>query len=84
MIKIRLAQLMREKQAEWQRNITYDDIVEATGISKTTLVRMAKERNQRVDLDVLDKLCGYFGCNVADILVRVQDDEFAKVTAGRG
>jgi hypothetical protein len=41
---------MREKQAEWQRNIAYDDIVEATGISKTTLVRMAKERNQRVDL----------------------------------
>jgi putative transcriptional regulator len=73
---------MREKQAEWQRNITYDDIVEATGISKATLVRMAKERNQRVDLDVLDNLCGYFECGTSEILVHVQDKELAQKITG--
>jgi len=44
------------------------DIARDTGINRGTLTRMYYEDDERVDLEVLDILCQYFGCSIQDLL----------------
>ena len=75
-IRNRIDQLVREKQVEWERNITYREISEATGIAESTLSRMKEGKGIRYD--VLDALCTFFSCQVGDIL------EYVPVPAEEG
>ncbi len=59
-ISMNLEQYIREKAVEWKRRITWAEIVEATGISESTLIRFSQSKSQRVDLGVLYKLCEFF------------------------
>lgn len=72
-IENRLAQVIREKSAEWGRDVTYDDICDATGLSRATIARM-KSDGKGVRFDALSKLCEFFHCQVGDILVYIPDD----------
>lgn len=44
------------------------DVARDTGINRGTLTRMYYETIERVELDVLDKLCHYFSCSIDDLL----------------
>jgi len=44
------------------------DVTRDTGINRGTLTRMYYEDAERVDLEVLDILCRYFGCSIQDLL----------------
>jgi putative transcriptional regulator len=44
------------------------DVTRDTGINRGTLTRMYYEDAERVDLDVLDILCQYFGCSIQELL----------------
>jgi len=44
------------------------DVARDTGINRGTLTRMYYEDAERVDLEVLDILCQYFGCSIQDLL----------------
>jgi len=44
------------------------DVTRDTGINRGTLTRMYYEDAERVDLEVLDTLCQYFGCSIQDLL----------------
>ena len=44
------------------------DLTRDTGINRGTLTRMYFEKTERVELDVLDILCEYFGCTIQDLL----------------
>jgi putative transcriptional regulator len=44
------------------------DVTRDTGINRGTLTRMYYEDAERVDLEVLDILCQYFGCSIQDLL----------------
>lgn len=66
----RLDQLLRERAAEWKRDITYREISEETGIAESTLSRM-KSGGKGIRYDVLDGLCEFFQCQVGDVLVYV-------------
>ena len=44
------------------------DIARDTGINRGTLTRMYYEDAERVDLEVLDILCQYFGCSIQALL----------------
>ena len=68
MIKIHLSKIMGEKK------LKIADIVKETGINRGTITRMYHETAQRVELDVLDKLCGYFNCQVSDLLERIEEE----------
>lgn len=48
------------------KEMTKKQLMEATSISKSTMSKMA--RNEQVSLDVLDRICNYFNCNIEDIL----------------
>ena len=51
---------------EHKKKIT--DVTRDTGINRGTLTRMYYEDAERVDLEVLDILCQYFGCSIQDLL----------------
>lgn len=59
-IVINLRQYIREKEAEQQRDITWAEIREATGIAESTLNRLLSHKAQRPDIEVLGKLCKFF------------------------
>lgn len=53
------------------KEMTKKQLMEATGISKSTMDKMA--RNEQVSLAVLDRICNYFNCNIEDILEHLSE-----------
>lgn len=66
MIKCHLSRLMGEKK------VKITDVSRETGINRGTLTRLYQETAERVDLDVIDKLCSYFRCEVSDLLEHIR------------
>jgi putative transcriptional regulator len=73
MIIINLQAMIFAKQVEWKRHITLKEIADTTGVSRMTLHRMVKNPAYNACTDHLDKLCSYFGCDIA-ALIRWQPD----------
>lgn len=67
MIKCHLSRIMGEKR------LKISDITKDTGINRGTITRLYHETAKRVELDVLDKLCGYLECSVDELLEFVDD-----------
>ena len=42
------------------------DLMEATNISKSTMDKMW--RSEIVSLEIIDRICNYFNCNVEDVI----------------
>lgn len=61
MIRLRLDQLLKEKQKTLYR------LREETGLTMPTLVRYKHNRVRKVDLDVLEKIRAALGCQVAEM-----------------
>ena len=61
MIKYHLSRLMGEKK------LKVIDVARDTGINRGTITRLYQETAERVDLEVVDRLCKYFGCGIADL-----------------
>jgi DNA-binding Xre family transcriptional regulator len=59
-VKVNLAQLKREKEAEWGRDISWQEIIDGAGISRNTLARLLNGKAQRVDNDTTNGLCKFF------------------------
>ena len=62
MIRCRLSSLLGD------RKLKIADVARDTGINRGTLTRLYYETAERIELDVLDKLCAHFGCEVQDLL----------------
>ena len=58
----RLQELMQEK------NINQSELAIELGIARTTVIRLFHNNCERIDLDVIEKLCLYFECEVGDLL----------------
>lgn len=54
------------------KEMSKKQLMEATGISKSTMDKMA--RNEQVSLDILDRICNYFNCNIEDIIEHLSED----------
>lgn len=61
-VKCHLSRILGEKR------LKISTVVEDTGINRGTITRLFHEKAERVELDVLDKLCCYLGCTVSDLL----------------
>jgi putative transcriptional regulator len=48
------------------KGMTKKELMEATGLSKSTLSKM--HNNKYVSMDILDRLCDSLDCNVNDII----------------
>ena len=50
----------------FDRDMTKKQLMQATGISKSTMDKMA--RGEQVSMDIIDRICSYFDCNVDSII----------------
>ena len=47
-------------------NMQKKDLINKVGISSTTIAKMG--RGEKVSLDVIERICAFFDCNVGDVL----------------
>ncbi|WP_414711289.1 helix-turn-helix domain-containing protein [Spongiibacter sp. UBA1325] len=66
--------MLSEKEFREGTSVTMKDVAEATGIHPVTLSKIGKNRGYNPSLDIVDRLCEYFDCEVNDLLVRVRND----------
>ncbi|WP_026843428.1 helix-turn-helix domain-containing protein [Brumicola pallidula] len=71
---IKLKQCLADKEQWDKRKITLDEVAEKAGIGRATLTRMINKRDYHVGLDIIDKLCDYFNCDINTLLVRAKKD----------
>jgi putative transcriptional regulator len=64
MIRCHLARLMGEHK------MRIADVARKTGLSRATITLLYKETAQKIDLEVLDKLCVLFDCELKELLER--------------
>ncbi len=74
MIQCRLRELMATKRRTEGRRISYAIIMADTGISTTTLTRLANDRSTRVAIATINTLCGYFNAQPGDLFIYVPDN----------
>lgn len=48
------------------KNMQKKDLIEELSLSSTTVAKMGK--GEKVSMDVLEKICKYFNCNIGDIV----------------
>ncbi len=75
MIQCRLRELMAAKGRRDRRRITYDDIRAQTGLSKTTLTRLANDQVGGVSFSVMDRLCTYLECQPGDLFIQTEEPQ---------
>lgn len=68
MIRCHFARLLGE------RKLKISDVARDTGLNRGTLTRLYHETAERVELDVLDKLCDYFRIELPELLERTHDE----------
>ncbi len=73
MIRFRIKELMAEKEFKEGRRITIAEVAEACGINRMTLSKIAGQRGYSTVTDNLDRLCGYFQCEISDLVVYIPD-----------
>jgi len=61
MIKCHLSKLMGEKK------LKIVDVARDTGVNRGTVTRLYHESASRVELETIDALCRYLGCEVGDL-----------------
>jgi len=68
MIRLKLSALMGE------RKLRISDVMRDTGISRNALTRIYREEVDRLDLEILEKLCRYFEVDV-DGMIELTDQD---------
>ena len=48
------------------KDMTKKELMEETDISKSTMDKMG--RGEQVSMDIIDRLCNYFGCRIEEII----------------
>jgi putative transcriptional regulator len=74
MIKYNLKALISEKEFNEGRRVTYDEIAKSTGISITTLSKIANTKGYDTAVSKIEKLCLYFNCTPEDLITIVQEN----------
>jgi putative transcriptional regulator len=59
-----------------ERKLKISDVARDTGINRGTLTRLYYETAERVELEVLDKLCDYFGIDLSQLIERTTEPSY--------
>lgn len=68
MIRCHLSRLMGE------RKLKVIDVARETKLNRSTVSSLYYEKATRVELDAVEKLCRFFGCQIGDLFM-ITDDE---------
>lgn len=60
MVTVDLKQFKREVEVRTRRDITWAEIREATGLAQSTINRLMNNKNERIDLSAIDRMCAFF------------------------
>lgn len=52
------------------REMSKKQLMQATGISKSTMDKMA--RGEQVSMDIIDRICSYFNCSVENVIEHIE------------
>lgn len=52
-------------------DMTKKQLMHVTSISKSTMDKMG--RGEQVSLDILDRICNHFNCNIEDVIIHISD-----------
>lgn len=74
-IKLRLRELLAQRESRESRRIRLAEIAQTTGISANTLTPMINNQTDRVSLQALARLCDYFHCMPGDLLQLTSGEE---------
>ena len=58
------------------RDLTKKQLMQETGISKSTMDKMA--RGELVSMDIIDRLCNHFECDVSCVIEHIQMERVEK------
>lgn len=53
------------------KEMSKKQLIQVVGISKSTIDKMG--RGEQVSMDIIDRICNYFDCNVEDIISHVAE-----------
>ena len=67
MIRLKLSALMGE------RKLRISDVMRETGIRRNALTRIYREEVDRLDLEILEKLCRYLEVDIGE-MIEITDD----------
>lgn len=54
------------------KDMTKKQLMIATSISKSTMDKMG--RGEQVSMDIIDRICSFFNCNVEDVIEHIQEN----------
>ncbi len=75
MIRIKLRSLLDDKSVRDRRRITLNEVAKETGISRTTINRIANVLGYNVTAEAINALCKYFDCTPCELLEYLPDEE---------
>lgn len=67
MIKCHLSRIMGEKK------LRVADVARSIGVHRNAITLLYEETATRVDLEIINKLCDFLGCQIADLFEFVPD-----------
>ena len=73
MIRFKLGELMEKKRFADGKRVSITDIATFTGLSRVTLSKILNQKGYGTGTDTVDRLCGYFGCKVEDLMEHLPD-----------
>lgn len=75
MIRYRLRERISDLEFERGTRVTLAELEAATGVNKSTLSKLSRQRGYVTTTDVLNRLCRFFGCRISEIAEYVPDEE---------
>ena len=77
MIRYHLKSLMEDWSFQHRERLTIEKIAADTNIHRSTLSKIANTIGYSTTTDIIDRLCDFFDCGVADLMefVKVKKDK---------
>lgn len=82
MVRFKVKVLMANKELQEGKKITYRLVAKEARVSTSILTAMSNQKMKQVGLTTIDKLCGYFGCQVGDLMEYVPNGTLPESEAG--
>lgn len=74
-IKYKLKEQIADLEFRERRVVQLAEIAESTGIHRVTLSKLANNKRYNAGLDLIDRLCAFFGCEIGDLVQYVPDSQ---------
>lgn len=73
-IDVKLRVVMAVYSEKYGKVITYQDIANVTGISRSTIEALGSRQNYNPTLSVINSLCQFFDCSISELLEFNKDE----------